>query len=110
MEKAATRGSSKIWGRVFEKEGFSGEELTKAIGEARESFRIIRWWKYGQPAFDIIKGTIDVKTDIAGKTIQDILGTHGQEIQVSLDAFPYGLPNPEGVRINVVFEKNLKQQ
>jgi len=109
MAKESARGSTKLWQRVFEKDAPTHEELTKAVAAAGESYRVLRWWKYGQPAIDRITATLDVGFQDAGQVIQNIINAHGKEIQVNLDVFPYGIPNPEGVRIDVVFERQVQQ-
>ena len=108
MEKKSVRGSTKVWERVFDKKAPSNDELNQAVTAARGEYTVKRWWKYGQPAIDLIKGTIDVTAASAGTVIQDLLNLHGQEIQVNLDVFPYGITNPEGVYVNVTLERKLK--
>jgi hypothetical protein len=95
----AERGSSKL--------GASGESLQKALSAARVSYKIERWWKYGQPAIDLIKGVINV-TNIAeaGRVVQELVALQGK-LQVGLEVFPYGIINPEGVRINVNLEEHV---
>ncbi|HEY0604644.1 MAG TPA: hypothetical protein VGD58_17125 [Herpetosiphonaceae bacterium] len=103
------RGSSKVWARVFESDAPTDEELTRSLASAGEDYRIKRWWKYGQPAIDRIKATLDVRVDNAGPLVQDLLAANGKGLQVSLDAFPYGIPDLEGVMINVLFEREIQQ-
>ncbi len=99
MAERKTRGSSKM-GDV------SPEHLMSAVGAARENFIIERWWKYGTPAFfDLITGTINVRNVAdAGKLMQDLVSRQGKAMQVSFEVFPYGIINPDGVRINVRLE------
>ena len=108
MEVQKQRGSSKVWARVFETDAPTNEELTRSLAVAGETYRVLRWWKYGQPAIDRIKATLDVRFENVGPLIQDILSVHGKEMQVSLDVFPYGQPGPEGIMLNVVFERQLQ--
>lgn len=107
MSKGNVRGSTKLWERVFETGPPSREEMTKAVGAARQDFKVVRWWWYGQPAIDLVKITVDVQPATVGQVFQDIIGVHGQETQITLDAFPYGVPKLDGVRLNVVFERNI---
>ena len=102
------RGSAKLWDRVFETDPPVQADLSKAVTGARESYKILRWWKYGQPQIDRIKATLDVGHESAGSLIQDILNSGGGNLKTSvlLDAFPYGLPKIEGVQINVTFERD----
>jgi hypothetical protein len=87
------RGSAKL--------GATAASLEKALAAAKVSYKIERWWKYGQPAVDLIQGVINV-TNIAdaGKVVQELVALQGR-LQVGLEVFPYGIINPEGVHINV---------
>jgi hypothetical protein len=107
MATEQERGSAKLWSRVFDKDAPAQEELVKAIAGSREGYRVLRWWKYGQPAIDLIKATLDVRPEYAGELIQDIIGSHGKDLQVTLGVFPYGVPVPDGVRLDVVFEQQV---
>lgn len=91
------RGSAKL--------GATAESLERALVAAKVNYKIERWWKYGQPAIDLIQGVINV-TNIAdaGTVLQQLIALQGKS-QVGLEVFPYGIINPEGVRINI----NLNQ-
>ena len=90
---AGDRGSAKL--------GATAESLEKALAAAQLSYKIERWWKYGQPAVDRVTGVINV-TNVAdaGKVLQQLIGLQGK-LQVGLEVFPYGIVNPDGVHINV---------
>lgn len=93
------RGSAKI--------GASVESLEKALAAAQVNYKIERWWKYGQPVIDLVKGVIDVRNPAdAGKVIQELISQQGK-LQVNLEVFPYGIINPDGVRINVALEHQV---
>jgi hypothetical protein len=110
MAQEAARGSAKLWDRVFETDPPAEADLSKAVTGARESYKILRWWKYGQPQIDRIKATLDVESQAAGSLIQDILNSGGnQKASVILDAFPYGLPRIDRVQVNVTFERELNR-
>jgi hypothetical protein len=87
------RGSSKL--------GTTAESLEKALAAAQVSYKIERWWKYGQPAVDLVRGVINV-TNVAdaGKVLQQLISLQGK-LQIGLEVFPYGIIDPDGVRINV---------
>lgn len=108
MEKDNKRGSAKLWEKAFEKNAPSPKELNKALAEARQSYKVLRWWKYGQPAIDLIKATIQVKTEDVGSTVQDIMSINGGAIQATAECFPFGIPFPEGIFINVALERQVK--
>ena len=95
MSQEQTLGSSKLG-------GMSHEDLHKAIGAARESYKIERWWKYGQPAIDRIAAVLDV-TNVAtvGSIIGNIIKMQGAERQIGVVVFPYGIPVVDGVRLEV---------
>jgi hypothetical protein len=107
MENQGARGSDILWEKAFEVEAPTGAALEEAVSGARQGYQIRRWWKYGQPAIDRIKATIDVPIDSAGSLIQTILKAHGAQIQVNLDAFPLGTPFPDIVRLNLELERNI---
>ena len=90
-----SRGSSNLG-------ALSPEALHKSIGEARESYTIKRWWKYGQPAIDRISAVLDI-TDVAsaGAVVGNLLKMHNQKSQVGVVVFPYGIPVIDGVRIEL---------
>ena len=67
------RGSEKLWDRIFEHDQSTPAKLTEAVAAARENYRVLRWWKYGQPALDRIRTTLDVATADSGLLIQEIL-------------------------------------
>jgi hypothetical protein len=92
------RGSSKL--------GATAESLEKALAAAQVSYKIERWWKYGQPAVDLVKGVINV-TNVAdaGKVLQHLISLQGK-LQVGIEVFPYGIINPDGVRINVNIDEH----
>ena len=107
MSKEA-RGSEKLWDRIFEHDQPTPAKLGEAVAAARESYRVLRWWKYGQPAIDRIRTTLDVATADSGKLIQDILhSAAGNRANIVLEAFPYGLPQLDRVQVNVTFERNV---
>lgn len=92
---AKTRGSSRL-------SAMSPDELRRSISLARSSYKIERWWKYGQPRIDRIAATLNVPSiDDASKVITDLIGKHGTGYQINLDVFPYGIPKLDGVRVNV---------
>jgi hypothetical protein len=102
------RGSAKLWDRVFEADPPTGGDLSKAVSGAQSDYTVKRWWKYGQPAIDLIRATLDVKAERAGSIMQEILNAApGNRANVILEAFPYGLPKVDGVEIKVTFEKDL---
>ena len=108
MAQEAARGSAKLWDRVFETEAPTDDKLGEAVARGGESYKVLRWWKYGQPAIDRIKTTLDVATIDSGKVIQEILGSAlGNRANIVLEAFPYGLPKLDRTQVNVTFERNV---
>jgi hypothetical protein len=96
------RGSTKLG-------DMSPETLHLAIGAARPSYKLERWWKYGQPAIDRIAAVVNI-TDpqAAGSIIGGLANLHGNERQITLDVFPYGLPALDGVRVHVNVEEAVR--
>ncbi|MEP6925523.1 MAG: hypothetical protein ABI954_13735 [Pyrinomonadaceae bacterium] len=99
------RGSAKLWARVFDEDAPTKENLKNELAAASADFQIKRWWKYGQPAIDRIVAVIEVPFEKFGSTVHDIVKVHGSEIQVNLDVFPYGIVNPEVIRLDVTLER-----
>ena len=107
MSKEA-RGSEKLWDRIFEQDQPTHAKLGDAVAAARVNYKILRWWNYGKPAIDRVKTTLDVPTAESGSLIQDILhSAAGNKANITLEAFPYGLPQIDRVQVNVTFEKNV---
>lgn len=110
MAQEAARGSAKLWDRVFETEAPTDAKLGEAVGRAQESYKVLRWWKYGQPAIDRIRTTLDVATADSGRLIQDILNSAGgNRANIILEAFPYGLPKLDRTQVNVTFERDVNR-
>lgn len=108
MAQEAARGSAKLWDRVFETEAPTDDNLGQAVARGGESYKVLRWWKYGQPAIDRIKATLEVPTMESGRLIQDILGSAGGNgANIILEAFPYGLPKLDRTQVDVIFERNV---
>lgn len=86
------RGSAKL--------GAATESLRETLAAARLNYTIERWWKYGQPAVDRVSGVINV-TNLAdaSRILQEFIALQGR-LQVGLEIFPYGIIDPDGVRIN----------
>ena len=108
MAQEAARGSAKLWDRVFETDAPTDEKLGEAVARGQESYTVLRWWKYGQPAIDRIKATLDVATIDSGRLIGEILGSGlGNRANIVVEAFPYGLPKLDRTQVNVTFERNV---
>ena len=98
MTERKARGSTKM--------GVTApEHLMGAIKVARDNYLVERWWKYGQPAIDLIEATINVRNMVdAGQVMQHLAGLQGKDLQVTFEVFPYGIINPDGVRIDLRLE------
>lgn len=95
MAEQKARGSSQM-GEM------SHEVLHQHINVARESYTIERWWTYGKPAIDRVSAVINV-TNIAhaGSIFSNLVKLQGEERQIGLVVFPYGILNPDGVRLEI---------
>jgi hypothetical protein len=91
------RGSSKI----FSIEAHDHEKMAHALGVAKAQYQVKRWWKYGQPAIDLIKGTLEVAPEQLGSTVSGLMKLNGSEMQVKATCFPNGIPVPEVFQIDV---------
>ena len=94
------RGSAKL--------GASAESLTRALTTAQSDYRVERWWKYGQPAFELIKAELNVTNAAStGKIVQELVSLTRAGLRVNVEVFPYGIINLEGARINVAIEEEV---
>ena len=99
--KTAQRGSAKI----FALDQQDHEVIARALGAARGDYEVKWWWKYGQPAIDLIRGSLVVKTGQLGSAITQLMQMNDQEIQVTATCFPYGIPKPDAFRVEVELRK-----
>ena len=93
------RGSAKL-GEL------SHEDLHLAIDTARTTYKIERWWKYGQPAIDRISAELNI-TDPrqAASVLGGLTSLHNSARQVTFDVFPYGIPVIDGVRVKLQIDQ-----
>ena len=75
MTERKARGSTKM--------GVTApEHLMGAVKVARDNYLVERWWKYGQPAIDLIEATINVRNMVdAGQVMQHLAGLQGKDLQ-----------------------------
>jgi hypothetical protein len=110
MAQEAARGSAKLWDRVFETDAPTDAKLGEAVARGQTTYQVLRWWKYGQPAIDRIRTTLDVATIDSGQLVQEILSSAGgNKANIYLDAFPYGLPKLDRTQLNVTFERDVNR-
>jgi hypothetical protein len=94
------RGSAKL--------GASVESLKSALAAAQDNYKVERWWKYGQPAVDLVKAELNVTNFAAtGQLVQQLVSLTRSGIRVNVEVFPYGIINPEGARVNVAIEEEV---
>jgi hypothetical protein len=91
------RGSA----RIFSIEPHDHEKLAQALGVARSTYQVKWWWKYGQPAIDLIKASLEVQNEHVGPAVAGLMKMNGPEVQVTAACFPYGIPTPDVFRIDV---------
>ena len=102
MKQSKSRGSDKLG-------ALAPEALHKALGVARDSFIVERWWKYGQPRIDRIAATLNVTNPAdAGSVFTNLVSQHGSAAQISFEGFPYGIPVLKGIRINVQIDRPVE--
>ncbi len=104
---ATQRGSDKLWERLFDAEAPKGEHLAKALSVAESEFTIKRWWKYGQPAIDLVRGVLEVDPASFGKVVGSLIGLHGEQVQVHFEVFPYGIVAPDLLRVDFDLERTV---
>ena len=99
--KHPDRGSSKL----FSLQPHDHEGIATALGVARAEYQVKWWWKYGQPAIDLIRATIEVKPAQLGATVSQLMHLNGPEVQVTAQCFPHGIPRPDVFRLEVEMRK-----
>jgi len=99
-EKAVVRGSAEMSEDMFGKPNeISRESIRKLIKVTRMSgAKLESWWIRGQPAIDVIFGSLQVKPDRAGDIIKELLTI--RDLPLKCEGFPLGTINPELIQIN----------
>jgi hypothetical protein len=104
---AASRGSEKLWERLSGAGPPKGAHLAEALSAAESEFSIKRWWKYGQPAIDLITAELEVAVESAAKVLGGLVELQGRELQVNFEVFPYGIVAPDALRVNVQLARQV---
>jgi hypothetical protein len=99
--KHPDRGSSKL----FSLQPHDHEGIATALGIARAEYQVKWWWKYGQPAIDLVRATIEVRPAQLGATVSQLMHLNGPEVQVTTECFPHGMPRPDVFRLEVEMRK-----
>lgn len=107
MDEEVERGSDRLWKRLAGSGSPKGDELAEALALAGDDYRILRWWKYGQPGIDLIRGVLEVTPDRLGEVATSLVKLHGEEMNVRFEVFPYGIINPDVLRVHVELEGNV---
>ena len=101
--KQPERGSAK----VFHLHQNDHQGLVAALGIARGEYELKWWWKYGQPAIDLVRASIEVNVSQLGPAVAQLMKLNGPEVQVTAACFPYGIPVPEIFRVDVELRKSV---
>jgi hypothetical protein len=105
-EMTEVRGSTHLLARLFDGEP-TDEQLGAALASARDEYRVLRWWKYGQPAVDAVRARLDVSALQLGGVLNDILKLHNELMQITVEVFPYGIPSLDGAQVNLLIERQI---
>lgn len=97
IRKTADRGSAKLF--TLKPDDHAG--IAKALGLARSNYEVKWWWKYGQPAIDLIRAHIEVDRKQLGPVVSQLMQLNGPAMQVTAHCFPYGIPVPEWYRVEL---------
>ena len=99
MNDPATRGSSHL-------APMSAEDLHKAIGTARENYKIKRWIIKGTPPiYDRLQAMLDIpNAKLAGEVLQGLVNLQTPNREIGIDVFPYGIPRLDGVLVELNIE------
>lgn len=93
----AGRGSAKLF--TLKTNDHAG--IAKALGMARSDYEVKWWWKYGQPAIDLIQAQLEVNTKQIGPVVGQLMQLNSPALQVTARCFPYGIPVPDLYRVEV---------
>jgi len=99
----AQRGSA----RLFAIELHDHAALAQAIGAARDDYEVKWWWKYGQPAIDRLRLTIEVDAARLGTTLTKFMQQNSRATQVTAECFPYGIVAPDRYRVELEIQNTV---
>jgi len=100
--KPTHRGSAKL----FAIDLHNHEALAHAIGAARDDYEVKWWWKYGTPAIDLVRLTIEVDAKQFGGTLSKFMQQNGRAQQVTAECFPYGIVQPDRYRVELAIRNS----
>jgi hypothetical protein len=109
MAPKQQRGSDKLSESLF-----SGEKVTRAtvakhlFGAAGVKYQLMRWWWKGQPAIDFLHSTVQIPRRDVGGLVGHLADLQNEQLQVTIEVFPFGTPKPDLAQINVTLQQNLK--
>lgn len=104
------RGSTILWEKVFDQDMPEGDDMSRALGDARANYLVKRWWKYGTPAIDRLAVTLSMQPDQVGSVVQELLNANGRGIRVIInEGFPLGtLPFWDEFQLNFTLEREMR--
>lgn len=108
MAEGSARGSAAAMDRLFDGGTPTADDLAAALGKARAEYTVKRWWKYGQPAIDLIQASLIARISDGGTVCQSLINMHDKAVQVSFECFPIGIPVPEELRIELRLERQVR--
>jgi hypothetical protein len=82
-----------LLGRLGKGSTLPEEDLKRIIDLANEHGKLVNWWILGQPAPDVVVGSIVTPISSAGPVVTGLLGLSATRL--SLDVFPLGIPFPD---------------
>lgn len=97
-DKLEERGSAKI----FDLPQTDRKALAMALTNAREHFEVKWWWKYGQPKIDLIRARIDVRSEVLGQVVTEIMQLNDRGMQATLTA----TPGVDGTQLDVTLNRS----
>jgi hypothetical protein len=104
---SAERGSEKVLQQLFGGTAVDGKQLASAVAQASSSgLKLERWWWKGQPHPDLIRAVVTIPPAEVGPVIAQLVSFHSELNQVSLEAFPRGLPRVDAVGLNITINRN----
>lgn len=109
MAAPESRGSNKVLEQLFGNASMSREQLASVLEQAAgTNLKLERWWWKGQPAPDWFKAVARVRPDDIAATLTQLINSHSDVNQLSLEVFPKGTPKLEAVDVHITIDRNLR--
>lgn len=92
-------GSEKLLAHLGQGCAIPRRSVSQFVDFLRESkYELVDWHCYGQPDPELLTGSLQVKGDQLGPSVQKLLDQ--RHVRLGLEIFPIGIPWPEWFRVD----------